>query len=162
MSTKDPCTHAEVEIRHDGFMKFGLQSKCITITNHPITRIMRSPFLLAPKLGDEMNATLISFFKGEDSALFGGPGSAKRLRMNGPGSLLQSVGGGGGGGGADAADSPSLRLVRSSSPRPASAALSPPPLPVTVAAGDRLFPPGLRSTSMGNNTENNNKVIRIS
>ena len=78
--------------------------------------------------------------------------------MNGPGSLQS----GGGGGGAADADSPSP-LIRSSSPvggggGPIGAHLSPPPLPVTVAAADRLFPPGMRSTSMDNNSENNNKV----
>ena len=72
--------------------------------------------------------------------------------MNGPGSLQHA---------ADA-DSPSP-LIRSSSPvggggGPIGAHLSPPPLPVTVAAADRLFPPGMRSTSMDNNSENNNKV----
>ena len=102
---------------------------------------------------------LYSHFKGEDNALFGGPGSAKRHRMNGPGSLQS-------GGGPDA-DSPS-GLPRSSSsplvgggggPGGGVAALSPPPLAVTLG-GDR-WPGGgggLRSTSMDNNAENNNKV----
>ena len=108
--------------------------------------------MISPATGSAKSQNVIHF-KGEGNALFGGPGSAKRHRMNGPGSLQS--------GGPDA-DYPS-GLARSSSPLvggggPGGAALSPPPLPVTVAAADRLFPPGMRSTSMDNNSENNNKV----
>ena len=71
--------------------------------------------------------------------------------MNGPGSLQSA-----GGGMADA-DSPSGLGPRSSSPARV-AALSPPPLPINIGGDRWQGPPGLRSTSMDNNTENNNKV----
>ena len=103
------------------------------------------------------NLIRCSAFQGDESVLFGGPGSAKRHRLNGPGSLQSASGG-------PDADSPPSGLARSASPVAAGAALSPPPLPITVG-GNARWPrwpeaPGGegRSASMDNHTENNNKV----